>query len=298
MIDERTEEAAALYALDLLEGAERSAFESSLAANRELRRLVDRLRETSAQVSLLAPPAEPSAFLRERIMADIADRSPTSADHVVPFVLPAWSGWAAAACLLLATGYFAIANFNTRSQFDTLRESERLTRIEAQNTANLLQAERLISSKQIDTLKAAQADLADLRTRLDIQRADALAQIADLQQKNALADLKIASLASLAGNSQQAQAIAVWNPKTQEGVLTVAKLPALAADKDYQLWVIDPAYPNPVDGGVFQVDPATGDARVAFKPGKDVKFAAKFAVSLERKGGVPKAQGPILLLSD
>ncbi|HTJ79264.1 MAG TPA: anti-sigma factor [Rariglobus sp.] len=298
MIDERKEEAAALYALDLLEGAELSAFEAELAADRELRHLVDRLRETSAGVALLAPPAAPSAFLRERIMAAAADRSTTRPDHVVPFILPAWAGWAAAACFIIATGYFVVANFNTRSQFDSLRENARLSAIEIKNLNNILEAERLISKQQIASLKGAQTDIADLRAKLATERAEASAQIADLLHQNALADLKIASLASLAGNSPQAQAIAVWNPKTQEGVLSVAKLPALASDKDYQLWVIDPAYPNPVDGGVFQVDPATGDARVNFKPNKDVKFAAKFAVSLERKGGVPKAQGPIVLLSD
>ena len=84
-------------------------------------------------------------------------------------------------------------------------------------------------------------------------------------------------------------------------MLRVEKLPALASDKDYQLWVIDPAYPLPVDSGVFTVDPATGNARISFRPDKRINNAAKFAVSLERKGGVPKAEGPkgpIMLIGD
>ncbi len=297
MIDERKEEAAALYALDLLEGAERSAFETELKADRELRRLVDQLRAAAANVALLAPLAEPSAFLRERILADIADRSPTSSDHVVPFRLPHWTGWAAAVCFIVATGYFAVANFNTRSQANLLRESERLARIESGNLSNLLEAERLISRQQIADLKNSQADVATLGTRLNAERASATAQIADLKQQNALADLKIDSLASLVTGTPDARAIAVWNPHTQEGVLTVTKLPALPEGKDYQLWVVDPQYPIPVDGGVFQVDPVTGEARVTFKPNKPVATAAKFAVSLERKGGVPKAEGTMMLLS-
>ena len=52
-----------------------------------------------------------------------------------------------------------------------------------------------------------------------------------------------------------------------------------------------------VDGGVFSVDPATGEARITFHANKPVKSVAKFAVSLERKGGVPKAEGPMVLLS-
>jgi len=293
MIDERKEEAAALYALDLLEGAERSAFEAEIQSDRELRRLVDQLRAASANVALLAPLAEPSAFLRERILADVADRAPTSADHVVPFRLPLWTGWAAAVFFIVATGYFAVANFNTRSQANLLRESERLARIDAGNLSNLLEAERLISRQQISDLKLAQADASALRTSL----ASATAQIAELKQQNALADLKIDSLASLVVGTPDARAIAVWNPHTQEGVLTVTKLPPLPAGKDYQLWVVDPQYPIPVDGGVFQVDPATGEARVTFKPNKPVATVAKFAVSLERKGGVPKAEGTMMLLS-
>ncbi|MFA6286092.1 MAG: anti-sigma factor [Opitutaceae bacterium] len=293
MIDERKEEAAALYALDLLEGAERSAFETQLQSDRELRRLVDQLRAASANIALLAPLAEPSAFLRERILADVADREPTTPDHVVPFRLPLWTGWAAAVCFIVATGYFSVANFNARSQANFLRESERLTRIEAGNLSNLLEAERLISRQQISDLRLAQADASALRTSL----ASAAAQIADLKQQNALSDLKIDALASLVVGTPDARAIAVWNPRTQEGVLTVAKLPALPEGKDYQLWVVDPQYPIPVDGGVFQVDPATGEARVTFKPNKPVATAAKFAVSLERKGGVPKAEGTMMLLS-
>jgi len=304
MIDERKEEAAALYALDLLEGAERSAFEAELQSDRELRRLVDQLRAASANVALLAPIAEPSAFLRERILADVADRAPTSADHVVPFRLPLWTGWAAAVFFIIATGYFAVANFNTRSQANLLRESERLARIETGNITNLLEAERLISRQQIADLKNAQNDVAILRSTLAAEHDSATDQIADLikqnavlAQQNALADLKIDSLASLVVGTPDARAIAVWNPHTQEGVLTVTKLPALPAGKDYQLWVVDPQYPIPVDGGVFQVDPATGEARVTFKPNKPVATAAKFAVSLERKGGVPKAEGTMMLLS-
>ena len=78
-------------------------------------------------------------------------------------------------------------------------------------------------------------------------------------------------------------------------MLRVEKLPALAPDKDYQLWLIDPQYPIPVDGGVFTVDPASGAASYAFKAGKPVRAITKFAVSLERKGGVPRAEGPMVL---
>ena len=100
------------------------------------------------------------------------------------------------------------------------------------------------------------------------------------------------------GNSPAALAVAVWDPTREEGVLAVSRLPALASEKDYQLWVIDNQYPSPVSGGVFVVDPATGEARIVFRADKPVHSIAKFAVSLERKGGVPKPEGPIVLLSN
>jgi anti-sigma-K factor RskA len=113
-----------------------------------------------------------------------------------------------------------------------------------------------------------------------------------------LAHFNISTLASMLGNSPAALAVAVWDPEQEEGVLTVSKLPALAAEKDYQLWVIDTHYDSPVSGGVFGVDPATGQAHVVFKADKPVNSIAKFAVSLERKGGSPKPEGPIVLISE
>jgi len=87
----------------------------------------------------------------------------------------------------------------------------------------------------------------------------------------------------------------VWNPEHQSGLLTIEKLPAIADTQDYQIWVVDPAYPIPVDGGVFKPG-ADGRAVLTFKGDKPIKTVSAFAISLEKKGGVPKAEGPILLL--
>jgi anti-sigma-K factor RskA len=126
-------------------------------------------------------------------------------------------------------------------------------------------------------------------------------QVAELSTKlkdeGDIAHLKISTLASMLGNTPAALAVAVWDPTREQGVLEVSKLPALATEKDYQLWVIDAKYPSPVSAGVFVVDPVSGEAHIVFKTDKPVRSIAKFAVSLERKGGVPKPEGPIVLLS-
>ena len=90
--------------------------------------------------------------------------------------------------------------------------------------------------------------------------------------------------------------LAVWNPAKQEGVLQVEKLPALATDQDYQLWVVDPQYADPLDAGTFTVDPETGACRHQIKSRQPIQNIAAYAITREVKGGVVKSAGPFLLL--
>lgn len=287
---ENLQDLAALHAFDLLEGAEEIRFEQQLAADPILRAFVADFRETSAVLALTASGPTPSARLRSRVMASITTATrPAAARSPVPptlavaeIIRPAgstWYGWAAAAALAVSTVWFGTQSLQLRTQIAATRDLAALAEVERTSLAQVLEAERLVSAGQLASLQQTQRQVADLRLAADI------------------AQLKVSSLASLLGDSPEAQAIAVWNPTQQRGVLTVAKLPPLAADQDYQLWVIDPAYENPVDGGVFTVDAATGKARLEFTVNQPVKTVAKFAVSLERKGGVPKAEGPMVLLS-
>ena len=87
----------------------------------------------------------------------------------------------------------------------------------------------------------------------------------------------------------------VWDEKKQRGVLKVTQLPRNDANRDYQLWLVDPRYKNPIDGGVFHVA-SNKELSVPFQPASPVRGAKGFAISLERKGGVTKAEGPIVLL--
>ncbi|MBA3962512.1 MAG: anti-sigma factor [Chthoniobacterales bacterium] len=119
--------------------------------------------------------------------------------------------------------------------------------------------------------------------------------ITALEQRDFLAQIQIASLSSKLKNAPDANAVVVWDEKKQRGVLKVTQLPRNEADRDYQLWLVDPRYKNPIDGGVFHV--ANKEAlSVPFQPASPVRGAKGFAISLERKGGVTKAEGPIVLL--
>jgi anti-sigma-K factor RskA len=282
MIAERQEELAALGAFALLSPAEQAEFDAAVAADPALAALLASFRSTAAELAHSAPPVVPPALLKTRILASLSTQtSPRSARPSRGIVIPftSWIGLAAAACFALTTAYFGQAFVTERASVAALRDQQTLAELALRGATNQLEAERLIGRRE---LAARDQRVTDLTRQLATQ--------------GTLADYKIATLASLLGNSPQALAVAVWNPANQEGVLTVQKLPALAADKDYQLWVVDPQYPIPVDGGVFRVDPATGEARLNFRPNLPVKTVAKFAVSLERKGGVPKAEGPMVLI--
>jgi len=326
MIDEAHEELAALYAFDLLEGDERASFESALAIDPTLAPLVRGLRQAACSLALTAPPVTPPAELRARVLATIAalPAARTDSEKIIRpsatlfrSVIP----WALAACFALSAAWLGQLYLGVRAEASWLHDGRAMAELSLKSTQQQLEAERILSRRQVlDTEK----QLADSRNSLaqrdslvaaQNQRIDALngasAELgrqfgesmqrvatltAQLKLEGDIANLKITALASKLANSPEALAIAVWNPLKQEGTLKVEKLPALAGGQDYQLWIVDPQYPNPVDGGVFTVDPLTGDQRLTFRANQPVKSIAAFAVTLERKGGVPKAEGPFVLL--
>lgn len=119
--------------------------------------------------------------------------------------------------------------------------------------------------------------------------------ITRLENRDLLAQVQIASLTSKLKSAPDANAVVVWDEKKQRGILKVTELPPNDSDRDYQIWMVDPRYKNPVDAGVFHVS-NDKSLRVPFQPSSPVREAKGFAISLERKGGVTKAKGPIVLL--
>lgn len=314
MIDERHEELATLYALDLLERGERASFEANLARDPVLQSLVRELSDTSATLAYTAPAAPPPAALRARVLASIAtassSQSAATPDNVVShpsFVIRHFLPWAIAASLALSAAWLGQLYLSAQAEAQLLRDTTALAEISLKSTQQQLEAERILTHRRLLDTEKQTADalrlLAESRTLLaqrdtDLstlnQRVTALS--GQLQREADLANLKITALASLLKNSPQALAIAVWNPAKQEGVLQVEKLPALAADKDYQLWVVDAQYTDPVDGGTFTVDPESGARRLQFKSKQPLKSIVAYAITEEVKGGVAKSAGPFLLL--
>ncbi len=130
---------------------------------------------------------------------------------------------------------------------------------------------------------------------LGLERGRMRQEIVALRSQDALSQLRIATLASKVEGSPETVGSVAWDSGQQRGVLTLEKLPPAGPAQDYQLWVIDPQYKQPVSGGIVRVD-ESGSARLIFTVDVPIRSADKFAVSRERKGGAPTAEGPIVLL--
>jgi anti-sigma-K factor RskA len=142
---------------------------------------------------------------------------------------------------------------------------------------------------------AAAACLALTSAYLVAERGRLRHRISHLEKRDLLAQVRIAALTSQLQNASDAHATVVWDGRRQRGILKVSRLPRNAADRDYQLWLVDPRYKDPVNGGVFHLANEEGIS-LFFHPAEPVRDAKEFAISLERKGGVAKAEGPIVLM--
>lgn len=198
---------------------------------------------------------------------------------------PAWLGWSVAAVMAIAAislGQRAFVAERLARASDTQRE---LDQVQHQLAKNQWEGERILALGQIAELRRLQDGGAPPHPT------------APLPTPSTLAGFEVSRLTAPAGNALAASAIAVWNPASREGLLAVQQLPALSADQDYQLWLIDASTGAMVDGGAFTVDPVTGEGRIEFRPKPAVASPVKFAISREKKGGVPKPQGTMLLVS-
>ncbi len=90
------------------------------------------------------------------------------------------------------------------------------------------------------------------------------------------------------------EVLIAWDQTRQSGILSTGTLPTNSPEQDYQLWIVDRDVPSPVSGGVFHVT-SNQTVQVTFNPTHNIKNPVAFALSLERKGGVPTREGPIVV---
>ena len=252
------------YALGALEGAELAAVEEHVARQcPTCTPGVAQARTLVANLSYLAPAAEPPADLRRKLLAAIAAEpggnvagaaTVRGADSVAkgraraperPWI-PAWA-WVAAAALVLFAGY---TTFQMR-QFS--REVAVLERQGAQEQ----QRSRALDSERERYLQALNIIGAAATRRLQLKP----------------------------GKTAMPPVSAYWNPGMGL-VLAADKMPDMPPGRTLQLWVV-PQQGAPISVGIFRPN-AAGQVLMVMPPGNAMLMAKALAISDEPAGGSPQ----------
>ncbi len=329
MIDQQLQEQAALCVLAALEAEEKITFETALAQNAELQAFVEEMKCVAATLAHSAPDRRPPPELQRRILAAIREEKPRHPWSAVP----PWVPWALAASLAVCSGVLLLSRSEDAKMAAGLRE--RLTASERNVAAISAERDRASDVAWAEQQQQASAMQAEI-TRLNAERDALTRQVAQLQENEEAARVRNTTLAEkndelekkIVPPAQQspperqgpperqsqasgvqvatlrskwrlaplARATVEWDGEKQEGILRTFDVPPNPTGRDYQLWLIDPNHPQPVDGGIFSVG-KDGAAEIVFRPKTRITSAKAFAISLERKGGVPNVAGPIVFAS-
>jgi anti-sigma-K factor RskA len=258
----RLEELLPAYALGALDGDDLRELDEHLAGGceecrRQLALWQGDLEELAASVS----PVEPSEITRARILR-LAGGADAAAAPVRAVARTPW--WLAAAALVL----LGLAIWGLAGQ---ARLKDEVRRLAAARDSQAREVERLsqeVSAARTQAVRAEQA--------LQVLAAPGVQSVV---------------LAGL-GPSPGAKGRAYVNPSTRDALFYAFDLPALPADKTYELWFI--AAGKPVAAGTFAVDPR-GAASLRVDRVADVARIQAWAVTVEPAGGVPQPTGAMVL---
>jgi anti-sigma-K factor RskA len=271
-----------LYALGSLDAEERRVVEQHLAEGCEsCARELQAWREVVGMVPLEVPDAAPPDLkgkLLARVRAERPDdpaRLRTSAPLARRRI-----GWA----MPFAAAALALLAIATYREIGWRAEQAR----QAQVVAGLRSA-----------LDAAQGDLGKVSAALAARESDVnalRAALASAQESLSIVQARGLSLVSLKETKEAPPATGhvLLSPPTGRAVFYAFDLPAVPADKTYELWWITEKE-GPVQAGIFHPDErGLGRVEASVPSGAGAIQAA--AVTVENAGGVPKPQGPMVLI--
>ncbi len=357
MTHEAFREMLPLYVIGALDGDELYNLERYVAENRErCNAEIADYQAIADQIALLAPPAEPSPAVYERIAAVIEEgKRPVAATATAPLPVrpPAverreredsgfgtlilrfvpWTAAAVLGVLLFSangqlrvvtgqlesmTGAYNELLGKSHAQEGTLTQQQGslanlTTRVETQ--AKELDQLRVRNNEQqhdLETLRAANRERTDEKDKL-LQAADQMrqqleretVQTAALQKKvdeqNGVLDLvmdpaiRVASLGDPKGETKGVGK-AYWQSVKKTGLVVVSNIAPIAQSqgKCLEVWAICGNEP-PVAAGIGWTDDS-GHGILQVKLTKDIACIDKFAVTVERAGGVPTPEGSIILI--
>jgi hypothetical protein len=125
------------------------------------------------------------------------------------------------------------------------------------------------------------------RLRTQEQLLKARGEITALQKSDALISLHLSTLEARDPAYAACRVFVAWDASSHRGSIALENMPLTPAAHDYQLWVLDPNAPGPLNAGVVKT------AR-PFEAGPVSVPRPGFALSLEPAGGSPAPTGPIL----
>lgn len=255
-----------LHALGALDASDRRDVEDHLQGCSDCRNELIELRDSAALLAHAAPPAEPSAEVRARIL-DQVRREPrvqpvreTSAS-VVPFrARPETSVWrnalslaAAIALVALLIGVVVLWQRDVRTRRELARLSQQLEQQNSELVRNR-EAFELLNSPGMKKM-----------------------ELAGTQTANA------------------ARGTFVFDRNTGRAMLLTAGLPAAPAGMAYEVWFIPKGH-SPMPGKTFNVD-AGGQAMMMDQVPPEARDNAIIAITLEPKSGSASPTGAIYLAS-
>jgi anti-sigma-K factor RskA len=260
-----------LYVLGTLEGDEKLAIESHLAACADCTRKLAAARGRVAAISFAAPRVEPSAAVKDRLLRQVRAESQapsraTSESAKVPargtgreFAPPEPPRGLAGRWLFAVLAPACIA----------------------------LLIATIILWRQNDRLTGQLADLGASVDKTQKQLADAQEMLHLYTSKDTIKVLLAAQPGMVKGDGE-----VMYNEKM--GLLMydgwIAPSPD---DKSYQLWVV-PMDGKPISAGVF--NPATSDTAHWMSKVPEGIAPKMFAITLEPAGGMPQPTGPMVLV--
>jgi anti-sigma-K factor RskA len=286
----RLEDLLPAYSLGALDGDELRELEDHVAGGcAECRRLLARWTTDLEDLAASVPPVGPAASDRGRILVSVAEAAvaapaaerastagPDSARRPAGSVAnggsgdrgrgarPSWpaSAWLPIAALLL----LAIWGAWRQASLDS-------------------QVRGLIAERD---RQAARAEALEQRVRLVQAQAERMARTLSIVGSPAMQPVFLAGLAPAPG----AKGRTYVDASGGKAVFYAFDLPALAADKTYQLWFIDSG--RPVSAGTFAVD-ARGKASLEVDNLASARRIQAWAVTIEPRGGVPQPTGAMVL---
>jgi anti-sigma-K factor RskA len=255
----------ALYALAALEGDERAALEQHLAGCAACRRELEQLRGDGALLALSAAGPKPPARARQRLMDAVAREprtvTPTLAQSARKNGAASSSSrtgvsWWGVLGWAAAVAVLVFATSLWRENAELKRQAFNLRGQVGQQTLELDAAEKFV-----ETITNPEGQHFTL----------------------------------VAGKAPpQPQGKAFYLKSRKSLVFLASNMPALPAQKVYELWLI-PVKGNPIPAGLFKPD-ANGSVTVTNPPLPEGTEAKAFAITVENEGGALTPTMPIVMM--